>query len=378
MPKDRIGYSTFTACRKLAKPVWLNPAFSSTVKFASQVIICFLLLGLPSCSVQHGKDRSTDRVGPRASRTKLNVSTSSTTATQVVFLYAIEKGIFDKYGLEVTITPIDGGSRSLAALISRGVQLCETSGPAVVQAAVAGADVALIGGLVNTSVYSLLVADSIRSASDLKGKAIAISSPGSASEMAVHQALKILGLQPDRDVTVLAIGGQGERVAALQAGYVAGTVLDPPETFLVLKQGYHLLLDMSEMNLPDLHTGIATSRAFIEKNRSTVVNFMKAISEATYLIKRDKETTLALLGKLLSLDLHNYSAPLAETYEVLLKGKLVDIPYPSVDVIKATHAEITETNPNAVRFNPERVVDLSIVQELEDGGFYRDLWSKGP
>lgn len=248
------------------------------------------------------------------------------------------------------------------------------AGSAVVNAVAAGADLAFVGGLLNTLVYSLMVPADIRSPSDLKGKAVAISAPGSSTDMAMRLALRTLGLQPDRDVAVLAIGNQSTRMAALEAGYVAGTLLNPPDTILVGRKGFHALLDMSAMNVPDLHSGTVTRRAFIHDHRATVVNFMKAMSEAIFMVKRDKDTTLRLLSNLLQVDRQKENAALTETYETLIKGKIEDIPYPSPVVIEAVLAEMSHGQPSAPRLKPEQIVDVSIVQELEDNGFFRDLW----
>ena len=162
-------------------------------------------------------------------------------------------------------------------------------------------------------------------------------------------------------------------MAALEAGYVAGTVLSVPETILARQRGFHPLLDMSTMGLPNLHTGTVTSRAFLRSNRTTVLNFMKAITEAAFLIKRDREGTLAALSRHTQLDIQKDAAALRETYEAVLKGNLVDVPYPSLAGIEAVLAEIARENPGAARFKPEEIADLSVVRELEDSGFFRDL-----
>ena len=328
--------------------------------------VCLLL----SCAAQPSSDSPNSTAHGRI---KLNVCTSSTSSTQVVALYALDKGIFAKYGLDVSLTSTDSGSRAVAALISGGAQLCQISGPAVVHAVVAGADVVIVGTVVNTYVYSLMVPADIRSPADLKGKTVAVSTPGTASESAMRLALRSVGLEPHRDVAILAIGGQGERMAAMEAGYVAGTLLSFPEITLARQKGFHVLLDLSAMDLSDLHSGTVTSRAFIESNRTTVLNFVKAVAEAVFLIKKDQEGAVATLSKLLQLDIQKEAAALGETYEVLLKRKLVDIPYPSLAAIEAVLAEIAHENPSAGRFRPEEVADLSVVRELEDSGFFKDL-----
>jgi len=334
-------------------------------------LVCMASLVLMSCSTRPSKESAT---GDRP--TELNVCTSSTSSTTVTPTFALDKGIFDKYGLKVTVTQIDSGSRSVAAMISGDVQLCQMSGSAVVNAVVAGADLAIIAGLVNNQVYSLMVPAGIRSAADLKGKAVSVSAPGSGSESGMRSALKILGLRPDRDVAILAIGGQAERMAALEAGYVAGTLVSPPETTLARRKGHHTLLDMSTMDLPLPHTTIATSRAFIKSDRATVLSFMKAISEAVFMMKQDRESSLETLSKYLQVDRSREAASLEETFEVIIKGKMADKPYPAEAGIEALLREISAESPSAAEVKPEQITDSTIVRELEDSGFFRDLFRR--
>jgi len=333
------------------------------------IALCALALCV-SCAAQSSNDSPNSTADGRI---KLNVCTSSTGGVQVVPEYAREKGIFAKHGLDVTLTSIDSGSRAVAALISGSVQLCETAGSSVVHAVVGGADLAIVGTLVDTYIFSLMVSTEIQSPSDLKGKAVAVSTAGSASDTAMRVALRAVGLQPDRDVAILAVGDLPERLAALEAGYVVGSLFVPPGTNLARQKGFRLLLDMSTMGLPNLHAGIVTSRAFLQSNRMAVLSFMKAIAEAVFWIKRDREGTLVALSKHAQLDLQNDADTLEETYEAILKRKLVDVPYPSLAGIEAALAEIRHDNPAATRFKPEAVADLSVVRELEDRGFFRDL-----
>jgi len=304
---------------------------------------------------------------------KVNVCTSAVSGTQIVSLYALDKGMFARYGLDVTVVPVSGGPRAVAALISGGVRICEIAGPAVVHAVVSGADVTLVGGLMDGYVYSLMASASIRSPSDLKGKAIAISEAGGASETAARVALRTLGLQPDRDVAVLAIGGQQERLASLEAGYVAGTLVSFPETILARERGLHVLLDMSTLDLPTLHTSIATTRAFLKSDRTTVLNFMKAIGEATFSIKHDKGGTTALLARYLQLDPEKDAETLSETYESLYHHKLREVPYPSLAGAEAVLVEIAQQNPAAARFRAGQIADTTVVHELEAGGFFKKM-----
>jgi NitT/TauT family transport system substrate-binding protein len=308
-----------------------------------------------------------------ASRVAVSLCDSSTSGTHIVPLYALEKGIFAKHGLDVTLTTVNSGSRAIVALISGSAQLCQLSGSAVGHAVVAGGDAVIVGALVDTYVYSLVVSPDIRSPVDLKGKAVAVSAIGSSSDTAMRLALRTMGLQHHREVAILAIGSQAERMAALEAGYVAGTLISFPEVILAREKGFRVLLDLSTMDLPSLHTGTVTSRAFLRSNRTTVLNFMKAMTEAVFAIKRDREGALAVLGKHTQLDGQKDVAALDETYDVFLKRKFVDVPTPSRTGLEAMLAEIARENPEAARLTPEDVADFGVVQELEDDGFFREL-----
>jgi hypothetical protein len=104
-----------------------------------------------------------------------------------------------------------------------------------------------------------------------------------------------------------------------------------------------------------------------------VLNFMRALSEAVYVIKTDKNEGLEALAALFSLDRQKDAATLDETYEIHLKARLSDIPRPTLPGIQTVLDEIATENPGAARVRAGDAADLSIVQELEDEGFFKDL-----
>jgi len=305
---------------------------------------------------------------------KLNVCFSSPSGTMVPVWYAFEKDLFEKYGLDVNLAYIGSGSRAATAMIAGDVAFCQIAGSAVTNSVVAGADLVMIGGLFNTYVYSLMVTPDIQSADDLVGKAVAISRAGSSSDAAIRVALEGLGLVPDTDVAVLAIGGQSARLAAMESGAVSGTVVSVPETVEAKEVGFVELLDMSTLNVPFQHTGVATTRTLLDSDRETAVNFMKAVTEAIALMKSDPEGTKSVMAEYLLLDVEDDAASLDEAFNVLILGYLPQAPYPTLDGIQTLLTNLVDEDPNAANFTPEDVADTSIVQELEDSGFIDELY----
>lgn len=305
--------------------------------------------------------------------TPLTLCASGTSGAHVVGWYALDQGLFENYGLDVSLIDIGGGSKAAAALIAGEVDVCQMAGSGVFNAVIAGEDLALIANLYNAYLYTLVVSPDIHTGEDLIGKAIAISSPGSATELAVRKALQSLGLDVDKDVTLLAAGEDGDRLQAMESGQVAGTVISPPMTLLARNKGYHELVNLSEQHWPYIRLGYATTRDMISEDRETMVAFMKAILESIYRLKNDPAGAKASLAKYMLLDVEGDAAILEEAYQELIKKYLLEVPIVSEESIDAILQEIALENPDAATLQPDSFIDRSLLQELIDAGFLEQL-----
>ena len=328
------------------------------------LIVCCTLL-LLGCSAQE-ETGSTPSI-------PLNVCYSAASATQSVTMYAFEKGIYAKYGLDVNLVFVESGSKATSALIAGEMEICQIAGSAVVNGVVADSDLVLIAGLFNTYVYSLMVTPDIESATDLKGKALAVSSIGSSSDTAIRTVLQSLDLQPDDDVAILAIGGQSERLAAMETGAVVGTVVSVPQTAQARELGYRELVNMAELNAPFQHTALATSRQFIENNRDVVIRFLEATIEAIAQMKQDKEGVIDVLAKYLLLDAEEDAAELEEAFNVLILGYLPDIPYPTGEGVQVQLDALVEENPAAANYTSSDVINSTLLEEIEESNFIESI-----
>jgi len=94
------------------------------------------------------------------------------------------------------------------------------------------------------------------------------------------------------------------------------------------------------------------------------------------MMKQDRESSLETLSKYLQVDRSREAASLEETFEVIIKGKMADKPYPAEAGIEALLREISAESPSAAEVKPEQITDSTIVRELEDSGFFRDLFRR--
>lgn len=336
------------------------------------LFICLLSFGFTACApIQPLSD--TAPAATTTALTPLKVCYSSATATQAVVLYAYEKGLFQQYGLDVELVYIEGGSTATAALIAGEVDVCQVAGTAVINSVVAGSDLALIAGLFNTYLFSLVVRPEIQTPADLQGQAVAISEPGSSSDAAMRAILASLDVMPDQDVTLVATGGQGARLAAMESGAVAGTVVSVTETDKALAAGYRELVAMDSLQTPFPHTALATSRQFIADNHATVQHFMAAILTAIAQMKQDQPGVTAVLAQYLSLDPEKDADTLAKAYTILIQKNLPDLPYPTLEGIQAQLHTLAAENPAAANVKPEAIVDTSLLAELQASGFLQQV-----
>ena len=153
--------------------------------------------------------------------TRLRVSYASITANCTPVWIAKEKGFFRKNQLDVDLVLIESGTTNIQALLAGEVQIVQTASGIVISSGLSGSDVVTIAGLENRLAYSLIAQKEVKTREELKGKRLAISRFGSASEIGGRLILQKLNLIPDKDVALVQIGGTSTRLAAVAKGAVA-------------------------------------------------------------------------------------------------------------------------------------------------------------
>jgi len=322
-------------------------------------ILLILLIGIWSCANPVSSNP------PKTGKQKINLCYSSASLTQATALYAYDQDIFSKYGLDVNLIYIKSGSRATAALVAGDADIGVIAGSSVVNAVVSGIDLKIIAGLVNTYPYQFIVRPEINTPADLKGKAIAISNFGSSSDVAVNTLLTSLGLKPHQDVAILSIGGQSERIAAMNTGQIVGTLVDALQANYGKKTGFKLLADMRSLELPYQHTALVTSGAFLKENRTSVENCLKALLEAMTKMKEDPEGFAKSLAKHLLLDYEQDKLVLENAVKewndnFLLTSSL----YPSTEGVQVLLNSIEAIDKSTAPISPSAIIDSSLLKEI--------------
>lgn len=304
---------------------------------------------------------------------KINIAYTATSPYQAVLIVAKEAGIFKKHNLDPSLVFTTGGSMGIQAMLGGDVAMTLSDGSSSVVSKIAGVDILVIASLLNTFPYSLISLPEIKNVNQLRGGKIAVSRFGSATDLSVKMALAKVGLNAEKDVTLLQIGVQTARYAALQSKNVQATIITPPFTLTARKAGMNTLIDMAELNIPFQLTGLLALRPYLKSHPDMVLSVIRVLSEAIHFYKREKEATLQILGKYLRT---TDREALEETHREIAIKSLPEKPYPTLAGIKTILDETALRNPKVKGMRPEDFVDSSFVKRLDDEGLYDKLYKK--
>ena len=283
-----------------------------------------------------------------------------------------DRGLFAKYGLVTEAIYIPGGSTNVQVLVSGNLDLSQLSGAPGVAANLEGADIVYFAGLLDKLNYQLIARSDIKSIEQLKGKKFAVSRYGSSADFGMRAMLKRVGIDPVKEATILQIGDEPARIAAITSGNVDGTVVNAPFSSEAERLKLNVLADSVKMNMPFFNTGLLGSRRFLDKQDAKVMNFLRAYLEAIKILKTEREYSVKALGQFTRVQ--NLKA-LQEGYDYF-NNQLQPVPYPSVEAMQAVVAQIAETNPKARGIDAKSYVNDRYLKRLEEEGFVKKLWGK--
>jgi NitT/TauT family transport system substrate-binding protein len=312
---------------------------------------------------------------PERQLEKITIAYSSVSGNMAPLWITHDRGFFRKNGLDVQIVFIESGTTAVQSLASKDVAFVQMAGAGVLQSRLRGSDVLMIAGFLNTLDYQLMVEKSITRPEQLKGKTMAVSRFGSSSDFATRYALEKFGLVPEKDVSILEIGTQPARFAALESGKIQAAMIAVPLTVRAKALGFQMLADLQMLGLEYQHTGLATTQALIKSRPDLVRNVMKSYVEGIHYYKTNRPESIAVLAKYLKT---NDSELLNEVYNDLGLTLTPQKPYPTLRGIDIMLRELAARNPKTKAARPEEFVDLTFIKELDSSGYIDRLYKAQP
>jgi len=301
---------------------------------------------------------------------RIRIGGGSTSATQMSMWLAKEGGYYDKHGLAVEAISIPGSSLALQAMLAGELPIIQLGGAASIQANLSGADTIIIATIVKKFLFWIYSRPEISRMEELKGKVFGTTRFGTLSDLASRFALRLYGIDPERDIVMVQTGGPAETVAAILTGKVHAAALSPPATLQGKKAKLRELLDMSKLDAEYHINGVVTTRRYLKTHEETVRRFMRAYIEGAVRAQRDKAFAVRTMGKVFRSDDREL---LDESYELIIKNNFVVPPHPSVPGIASLLKGLEPSNAKAKASKAEEHADSRIVREIEQSGFIKAL-----
>jgi ABC-type nitrate/sulfonate/bicarbonate transport system substrate-binding protein len=277
-----------------------------------------------------------------------------------------EQKLLEQEGIRPTFVYI-GGPQISQALIAGDIRMAIVAGASPVRAAAHGADIRFVGGVTDKENITVIADQKITRPADLKGTRMAIDRLGDYTDFRARKVLERYGLEAQKDVVLLQIGGQTGRFAALRTGQVQSTFVAPPLTLIATKAGFRPLIDLADLGFPSTSASIVIMKSTAERQEKEVYGVLRAITRALRLFKNNREAAIRSLARFMKV---NDAEALDETFRSHAKI-FQDIPAPAIAGIKMVKDFLGQNDPKVAKLNVDEIIDTRFVEKLK-----RELPSK--
>lgn len=320
--------------------------------------MCCLALVVTACGGSSGGGEQSS--GP----VKLQVGYSEPVADVLPLWIGIESGIFAKHGLQVSSQQITS-TNNVAALLSRQVQFAFVGGSEVLSAAAQGGDLSVIGIATPVYPYVFYSSPGIPDAQGLKGKKIATTKPGANLDISTRVALSKLGVNPDRDVSIVPTGSVPNVTSALITGQMAGSVSHPPESLQLEGKGFHPLYDLAKQKIPYAAVGVTTTKAYSSAHKDATQRFVDGVLESIHREQTDKQFAVRVLGKYLK---EQDPERLSRTYDFYASEVVQPLPYPKPAMFADAQRILGAKDSKVRGYKIDRLLDSSFLNDAARRG----------
>jgi NitT/TauT family transport system substrate-binding protein len=302
-----------------------------------------------------------------SSAQQLHMSYPGLTGESSPLWIAKEAGLFKDYGIDARLIYMEGGRLSIQSLLSNSTQFMTGDAVSALAAIASGADIVLLASAKNVLPYVFAVVKDIRRPQELKGKIIATSQIGGRAGEIARMVIRNVGLDPDKDVTYLAVGGTVSRLAALSTGKVHAAPISQIVVPVAEERGLSI---MQLEPIPLIVDALWTARKFAEENPQVVQNVLRGYIRAIATLAKDREKSIDVMRKYMrSLD----ARVVPGAYE-RYREEMDRVPIPSEKAIKNTLEISHRVAPKLAGMDINRYMYFAPVRRLAAEGFIDRLY----
>jgi NitT/TauT family transport system substrate-binding protein len=282
----------------------------------------------------------------------------------------VDSGLFKKHLLDIEEIPIrDTLSAGVQSLLGVDLLIGFGNPLAILQPVAGGADITLIGAHVSFDQYGMGVASAISTVRELKGKKVGVSALGARSDLIARVMLRRAGLDPAKDVEMVAAGLAPARALAISKNLVQGAPLSEDVAAEAKKLGIKVLDVKAVPVVTDL---LMTTRSYIKREEETVRRFMKAYADAIHHFVSQRDDSLAILKKY-------FPATQGVTVDAMydnFSAQLRPLPELNNEAIQALMDVGSVMDKRAKPLKPTDIVEPRFLDELKGSQFLKDLYTE--
>jgi NitT/TauT family transport system substrate-binding protein len=298
----------------------------------------------------------------------LRLAYSAITVNQAIPWISLEAGHFKKHGLDGELIHASSIT-AIQALLAGEVAIVQSATDGAVTSNLSGADTIFIGAILDKPLYSFIVNPKIKTPQDLKGKRVGVTRFGATPDALGRATLKMWGLDPATDVSMIQLNEMGFLVQGLVNGVIDAAPISIPSNIRAKNLGFVELFDMTKIGKTYMTGTVVTRKRFIDGQRDVAKRFMRGFLEGMKTYFEDEEFSVKVIQKWTRAKSRD---EVKEAYAVQAKNML-RIPRAPLEGVK-TILEGLDKVPAAKTADPRRFIDSTILDELEKEGFLGSLY----
>jgi NitT/TauT family transport system substrate-binding protein len=326
------------------------------IRSTSLALAAFLIAAVPAFAAESQK--------------KMRLAYAGWEIGTAVSYIGVDAGLFKQHGIDIEELPIrDTLSAGVQSLIGIDLLIGFGNPLALLQPVASGADITVIGSHVSFDQYGMGVSAAISEVKDLKGKKVAVSALGSRSDLVARVMLRRAGLDPSKDVEMVAAGLAPARALALSKNLVQGAPLRQDLAAEAQKLGIKVIEVKSVPMVTDL---LMTTRSFIKREEETIRRFMRGYASAIhhFVIKRNE--SLAILKKYFP---GNQGMTVDAMYDAFA-AQLRPLPELNTEAIQALVDVGASADSRTNKLKPADIVEPRFFDELKSSKFLKELYTE--
>lgn len=298
----------------------------------------------------------------------LRLAYSAMTVNQAIPWISVEAGHFKKHGLDVEVVHASS-ILAMQALLAGEVAVGQSLSDACVSANLSGADTVFIGAILDKPLYSFIVNAKIKTPQDLKGKRVGVTRFGSTPDALARSTLRMWGLDPATDVTLIQLNEMGLLVQGLVNGVIDAAPISLPSNIRAKNLGFTELFDLTKLNKTYITGTVVTRKRFLDGQHDVAKRFMRGFLEGMKTYLENEEFSVKVIQKWTRAKNRD---EVKEAYAQQARHML-RVPRTNLEGVK-TILEGLDKLPAAKGADPRRFVDSRLLDELEKEGFLKGLY----